>query len=55
MGQKLVFILAISLLPLASVGEQAGLSLTWVEIPKDRFSRDVAHLLICSLQLTPES
>ena len=31
---------------LASVTEQAGLSLTWSQIPEDRFSRDVAHVFI---------
>ena len=33
----------ISRLELASVVEQAGLSLTWSQTPEDRFSRDVAH------------
>ena len=28
----------------ASVSEQAGLSLTWSETPEDRFSRDVVHM-----------
>ena len=27
-----------------SVGEQAGLSLTWLQTPKDTISRDLAHL-----------
>ena len=34
----------ISRLELASVAEQAGLSLTWWRTPEDRFSRDVAQL-----------
>ena len=29
---------------LASVAEQASLSLTWLETPEDRFSRDVAQV-----------
>ena len=29
---------------LASVAEQAGLSLTWSQTPKDRLSRDVAQI-----------
>ena len=36
---------AISLLSLASVAEQASLSLTWSETPKDRFSRDVVRVM----------
>ena len=34
----------ISRLQLVSVAEHAGLSLTWSQTPKDRFSRDVAQL-----------
>ena len=30
-------------LQLDSVAEQAGLSFTWLQTPKDRFSCDVAH------------
>ena len=32
----------------ASVAEQAGLNLTWSKIPKDTFSRDVAHIITIS-------
>ena len=35
----------ISRLQLTSVAEQAGLSLAWSQIPKDRFSLDVAHII----------
>ena len=38
----LISIYEISSLYLASVAEQAGLSLTWSQTPEDRFSRDVA-------------
>ena len=31
-----------------SVAGQAGLCLTWLQTPEDRFSHDVAHLLCCS-------
>ena len=41
----LVSITEISSLYLASVAVQAGLSLTWLEIPEDRFSRDWAHCI----------
>ena len=41
-----VSIFAISLLLLASVAEQAGLSLTWSETPEDRFSHDVAQFML---------
>ena len=30
---------------LASAAEQAGLNLTWSKIPKDTFSRDLAHTI----------
>ena len=41
----LVSVSEISSLYIASVAEQAGLSLTWSETPKtDRFSRDEAHI-----------
>ena len=33
---------------LASVAEQANLSLTWSEIPEDLFSHDEAQFLNCS-------
>ena len=32
---------------LATVAEQAGLSLTWSETPEDTFSHDEAHLIVC--------
>ena len=32
---------------IVSVAEQAGLNLTWSQIPEDTFSRDVAHLAGC--------
>ena len=35
----------ISRLMLASVAEQAGLSLTWSETPEDTFSHDEAHTI----------
>ena len=37
-----VSVTTISSLMLASVAEQAGLSLTWSETPEDRFSHDEA-------------
>ena len=30
---------------LASVTEQADLSLTWLQTPEDKFSHDVAHII----------
>ena len=36
---------------LASVAEQAGLSLTWSKISEDTFSRDEAHMICCYLKL----
>ena len=36
----------ISRLYLASVAEQTGLSLTWSPTPEDRFSRNVAQLIL---------
>ena len=39
-------ILIISSLCLASVAAQAGLSLPWSQIPKTRFSHDVAHTIM---------
>ena len=43
---SLVSIFAISWLLLASVAEQAGLSLTWSKNPDDRFSLGGAHMFI---------
>ena len=40
---SLVSITKISSLMLASVAEQASLSLAWSETPKDTFSHDEAH------------
>ena len=41
---SLVSVTKISSLMLASIAEQAGLSLTWSETPKDTFSHDEAQL-----------
>ena len=41
----LLSIADVSSLYLVSAAEQAGLSLTWSQIPEDRFSRDEAHLI----------
>ena len=41
---SVVSISEISSLQLASVAEQASLSLTWSKTPDDTFSHDVAHL-----------
>ena len=41
---SLVSVTKISSLMLASVAEQASLSLTWLETPKDRFSQDEAQI-----------
>ena len=43
---SLVSVTEISSLMLASVAEQAGLSLTWSETPEDTFSHDEAHLVM---------
>ena len=43
---SLVSVTKISSLMLASVAEQACLSLTWSETPEDMFSHDEAHLHI---------
>ena len=43
---SLVSIFAISLLPLVSVTEQASLSLTSSETPKDRVSHDMAQFML---------
>ena len=40
----LVSVTKISSLLLASVAEQASLSLTWLETPEDTFSHDEAHI-----------
>ena len=48
---NIMYILAIckvSRLELASVADQAGLSLTWSKISKDTFSPDTAHLYLTS-------
>ena len=42
---SLDYIAEISRLYLASVAEQASLSLTWSQTPEDTFSRDEAHIL----------
>ena len=42
---SLVSATKISSLPLASVAEQAGLSLTWSETPEDTFCHDEAQFL----------
>ena len=44
-AMSLVSGIKISNLMLASVAEQAGLSLTWSETPKDTFSHDEAQLV----------
>ena len=41
---SLISVIKISNLMLASVAEQAGLSLTWSETPEDMFSYDKAQL-----------
>ena len=43
---SLVCVTKISSLLLASVAEQASLSLTWSETPEDTFSHDEAHSLV---------
>ena len=43
---SLVSVTKISSLMLASVAEQASLSLTWSETPEDAFSHDKAHLYL---------
>ena len=48
---SLVSVTKISSLMLASVAEQAGLSLTWSETPEDTFSYDEAHFDYISLRL----
>ena len=46
---SLVSVTKLSSLMLASVAEQASLSLTWSETPEDTFSDDEAHILIMML------
>ena len=46
---SLVSVSKISSLMLASVAEQASLSLTWSETPEDTFSHDEAHLYVHTL------
>ena len=41
---SIVYATKISSLLLASVAEQASLSLTWSEIPEDKFSHDEARM-----------
>ena len=43
---SLVSVTKISSLLLASVAEQASLSLTWSETPEDTFSHDEAHMIL---------
>ena len=43
---SLVSVAKISTLMLISVGEQASLSLTWSETPKDTFSHNEAHMYV---------
>ena len=45
---SLVSVPKLSSLTLASVAEQASLSLTWSETPEDTFSHDEAHLNVHS-------
>ena len=47
---SLVSVSKISSLMLASVAEQASLSLTWSETPEDTFSRDEAHIFAIQQQ-----
>ena len=44
---SLASVTKISSLLLASVAEQASLSLTWSETPEDTFSHDGAHIIKC--------
>ena len=43
---SLLSVTKISSLMLASVAEQASLSLTWSETPEDTFSHDKAHIIL---------
>ena len=45
-AMSLVSVTKISSLILASVAEQASLSLSWSETPKDTFSHGVAHIMM---------
>ena len=45
---SLVSVTKISSIMLASVAEQASMSLIWSETPKDTFSHDEAHLHFCN-------
>ena len=40
----IVAIFKISRVKLVSAAEQAGLDITWWQIPEDRFSHDMAHI-----------
>ena len=46
---SLISVTKISGLMLASVAEQAGLSLTWLETPKDTFSHEEAQINLTKL------
>ena len=46
---SLVSVIKISSLMVASIAEQASLSLTWSEIPEDMFSHDEAQMLMFTL------
>ena len=48
---SLVSVTKISSLLLASVAEQANLSLTWSETPEDMFSHDEAHMYFLNFSL----
>ena len=50
---SLVSVTKISSLMLASVAEQASLSLTWSETPKDTFSHAEAHMVKSNQSLHP--
>ena len=46
---SLVSVIKISSLMIASVAEQASLSMTWSETPKDTFSHEEAHTVALAL------
>ena len=50
---SLVSVTEISSLMLASLAEQASLSLTWSETPEDTFSHDEAHIKNDRVKLAP--
>ena len=51
---SLVSVIKISSLMLASVAEQASLSLTWLETREDTFSHDMAHVhCFCWRHISP--